>query len=540
MKLGTMTTLCLAIMAVALSACSGKSSTEPAATEGEAAGTVAKTGMPIVAEPITLNFMVSIRDTTGLDLNDVAAFKKYQELTHVAIKWEQVLSTAIKEKRNLALASGTLPDAFYAAGIPNEDLLKYGQQGTFIPLNDLIDNYAPNLKKVLDDNPDIRRAITFPNGNIYSLPYLTDPDSTALRSFPIFYYNREWLDALKMEVPETTEQFYAYLKAVKSGDPNGNGKPDEIPYGGHSILTLINELSWAFGVRNRGQDFVDLEPSSGNLRFYPASDRYKEMLEYIHRLYNEKLINQNIFSISGNQYYTDAANGLYGSTVYYDPKTVFSGVAKQAFTSGLPLEGPHGDRSKSMSHVIRAQGGFVITSQNKYPEASMRWADYFYSEEGMKLLSMGVEKQSFQQTPNGEYELMDFITSPPAGVTQDQALAKYAIYINIGAPAGILKQKFWKGAESAPDALQAIDKLKSKSLLADKAWPTFTYSEEEGKRLAGLSADIEKYVTEMQAKFITGDVSFADWDKYVKTLESMGLEEYMRIKNAAYRRYSGN
>lgn len=527
----------LSALLVLLPACGDKSGDESPAADAPSADHVAKTGMPIVREPITLQMMVSIRDTTGLDLNEVAAFRKLQEITHVRIKWDQVLNTAIKEKRNLALASGTLPDAFFAAALPNEDLLKYGEQGTFIPLNELIDNYAPNLKKVLDASPDIRRAITFPNGNIYSLPYLTEPSSTPLRAFPIFYYNRDWLEALKMKAPETTEQFYDYLKAVKNGDPNKNGLPDEIPYGGNSIATLVNALSGAFDIRNRGQDFIDIDPQSGSLRFYPVSERYREMLAFIHRLYTEKLINQNLFSISGNQYYTDAANGLYGSTVFYDPKTVFSGVAKEAFTAGLPLKGPHGDQDKVISHVIRAQGGFVITSKNKHPEATMRWADYFYSEEGMKLLSMGVENESFRKAPSGEYVLTDAIRNPPAGVTQDQALAKYAIYINIGTPIGILDQKFWKGAETAPDALQAIDRMKD--MLDDRAWPAFTYTEEEGKRLAGLSADIEKYVTEMQAKFVTGVVPFSDWGNYVKTIESMGLKDYIRIKEAAYRRYSG-
>ncbi|OUS77268.1 hypothetical protein B1748_08995 [Paenibacillus sp. MY03] len=526
----------LSALLVLLPACADKSEETSAATEFPAAVDVSKAGMPIVQEPITLQMMVSIRDTTGLDLNEVAAFRKLQEITNVQIKWDQVLISAIKEKRNLALASDTLPDAFFAAALPNEDLLKYGEQGTFIPLNALIDDYAPNLKKVLDTNPDIRRAITFPNGNIYSLPYLNEPSSTALRTFPIFYYNQDWLEALEMKAPETTEQFYDYLKAVKNGDPNKNGLFDEIPYGGNSVALLVNALSSAFDVRNRGQDFIDIAPQSESLRFYPVSERYREMLTYIHRLYGEKLINQNLFSINGNQYYTDAANGLYGSTVYYDPTTVFTGVAKEAFTAGLPLKGPHGDQNKVISHVIRAQSGFVITSKNKHPEATMRWADYFYSEEGMKLLSMGVENESFQKTLDGEYALTDAIRNPPAGVTQDQALAKYAIYVNIGTPIGILDQKFWKGAETTPDALQAIDRMKD--MLADGAWPPFTYTEEEGKRLAGLSADIEKYVIEMQAKFITGVVPFSDWNNYVKTIESMGLEEYMQIKGAAYSRYS--
>ena len=38
------------------------------------------------------------------------------------------------------------------------------------------------------------------------------------------------MDALGIsKIPGTTDELYEYLKAVKNGDPNGNGKQDEIP-----------------------------------------------------------------------------------------------------------------------------------------------------------------------------------------------------------------------------------------------------------------------------------------------------------------------
>ncbi len=58
------------------------------------------------------------------------------------------------------LAGGDYPDAFHSVGLSTQDLITYGGQGVLIPLNDLIDKYAPNLKKILDENPDIKRGIT--------------------------------------------------------------------------------------------------------------------------------------------------------------------------------------------------------------------------------------------------------------------------------------------------------------------------------------------------------------------------------------------
>ena len=68
------------------------------------------------------------------------------------------------------LGSNDLPDAFYRIAFGTDELMKYGKQGLFVPLEDLIEQHAPNLNKLLKDNPDIRGAITMSDGHIYALP----------------------------------------------------------------------------------------------------------------------------------------------------------------------------------------------------------------------------------------------------------------------------------------------------------------------------------------------------------------------------------
>ena len=55
--------------------------------------------------------------------------------------------------------------------------------------------------------------------------------------------------------------------------------------------------------------------------------------------------------------------------------------------------------------------------------------------------------------------------------------------------------------------------------------------------MATLSSDIETYVTEMRAQFITGKKPFSEWDDYVAEFNNIGLEEYMRIYEEAITRY---
>src|SRR5690625_7308016 len=101
-------------------------------------------------------------------------------MTNIHIDLEQVHEEGLDEKRNITLGSGDLPDAFYAANIPVSDIQKYGEQGVFIPLNDLIEKYAPNISKVLDEHPDIKKGLTFPDGKIYSVPTVYSLDFPSL------------------------------------------------------------------------------------------------------------------------------------------------------------------------------------------------------------------------------------------------------------------------------------------------------------------------------------------------------------------------
>ena len=262
--------LIMATLLLVLAACSNK---EKAGTEvsKEQLDNLTDSGFPIVKDPLTLKMFAAKGANTLSNWDDILVFNTYEEMTGIHVEWEQVAGDALEEKRNLALAGGSLPDVFFAANLPTLDIYKYGQQGVFLKLNDMIDEHAPNLSRMLDENPDIKKAITFPDGNIYSLPVIHDPNFIALKTGPMLYYHQDVLDQVGMDIPETTDQFYEYLKAVKE-------KTDYTPYGGHNMATLADNLRGAFGVATTGRAFIDKDPASGDIRFYPTTEQYKELL----------------------------------------------------------------------------------------------------------------------------------------------------------------------------------------------------------------------------------------------------------------------
>lgn len=514
-----------------LAACSGQKGADTADKPAEPAsqGTnLNASGMPIVKEPITLH-MFAGKSTTASDWNDLMLWKEYEKQTNIHVVWDMIPVTSLTEKRNIVLAGGDYPDAFHTASLPTSDLAQYGQQGVFIKLNDLIDQYAPNLKQLLAKYPDVKKGITMPDGSIYSFPLIYDPEFKSVIARKL-WIKQDWLTQLGLPEPQTTDDFYNLLKGIKEK----GGASGAIPFGGSGIAELVGYFKGSFGLGNRGitQPNLDLDPATGKLRFIPADPRYKEMLEYIHKLYSEQLIDKDIFAMNYSQLIAKGSTGVYGVVSNVVPSAVMN---QNGYVGAPVLKGPHGDQQyAAVVSALKTVGAFAITKNDKYPEATVRWLDYFYGEEGIRTYFMGFENVTYKKTADGQVEYVDDIARNPKGLSLDQAVSQYLAWPGGGYPS-MVKQNYFKGAEGMPDSLNATKKLEP--YMVKEVWPQFTYTAQENEKLIAKQADIETYVNEMLAKFITGNTPLSDWDKYVATLNKMGLEEYMSIQQAAYERY---
>lgn len=105
------------------------------------------------------------------------------------------------------MSTGELSDLVYY--VDRTDINKYGQEGAFAPLNDLIDEYAPNYKKYLDAHPEVRKAITTEDGQIYGLLVAGSDEVKAAQGWEI---RKDWLDKLGLETPKTVNELHDVLK----------------------------------------------------------------------------------------------------------------------------------------------------------------------------------------------------------------------------------------------------------------------------------------------------------------------------------------
>lgn len=135
----------------------------PASNEAAAAFTYPMTG------GIELTYM---NEQLGGTPERLPVDDEYEKRTGIAIR--QLGGTPMTDQKfSLLLASGELPDIFlntwlqYPGG-PDKAV----EQGYILKLNDLIDQYAPNLKKTLQENPDIDKMIKTDDGTYYAFPFI--------------------------------------------------------------------------------------------------------------------------------------------------------------------------------------------------------------------------------------------------------------------------------------------------------------------------------------------------------------------------------
>ena len=137
---------------------------------------------PIIKEEyqdtFKLTMMAPSYYTVDPDWENNKFFIRMNELTGVDFDFQVFNYEMYGTKKPLALSNTSqMPDFFMKAMFDKTEIVKYGSQGLIIPLEDLIDEYMPNLKKLMDNDPKVAQLITAPDGHIYSLPTIGDKDT---------------------------------------------------------------------------------------------------------------------------------------------------------------------------------------------------------------------------------------------------------------------------------------------------------------------------------------------------------------------------
>lgn len=513
-----------------------KSSSAPSTSTapGEAAKeNFNKTGLPIVNEPVEITLAAITRKNKNF--KELPYFVELEKKTNVNVNWNMSAKEGWPEKKSLLFAGQNLPDAFYGfENLTDVEIVKYASQGMLIPLNDLIDQYAPNFKHVLDLNPTYKAQITAPDGNIYALPSLTQLSPTTHSKF---FLNKTWLDKLSLPVPTTLEEFEKTLQAFNDNDMNGNGsKDDEIPFTFRAKDIRQQNLAPLFGSFGQLDDYTHFVIKDGKVIYTAMTDPYKDALKYFNGLYTKGLLDKEGFTHDQNVYVAKVQDPgkICGGFLGWSRNST-GGPNKDDYIAIAPLKDATGKQVwKPVDSQITSKGSFAITKAAANPEVLMRWIDESYEPETSLQIDQGLLGDTIEKGADGRYsylpvpegkQLADLIHDGGPGTDGVSAVIK-EISDKLNLNANLVER-------AELDAFYA-----PYNVPIDEVFPNVLFTMEEVERLSILKTDIEAYVEKNYAGWMSGGGIDAAWDGYMAKLKEMKVEEYIQIHQQAYDRYA--
>ncbi|RBW70773.1 ABC transporter substrate-binding protein [Bacillus taeanensis] len=523
----------LALSAALLTACSGNNEASNKTEEAQKAA-FNETGLPIVNEEITLEF-VSPKSPLAPNFSEMTIFKRLQEETNVKIEWNNIPGDGYQEKKNLLLASGDLPDVFYNSGFTDNDLVTNGQNGVIIPLEDLIDQYAPNLKKLLEERPELKKTITAPDGHIYALPRAEEMGLVGMPN--IMYINKTWLDKLGLEMPTTLEEYHDILKAFKEQDPNGNGKQDEIglTFWFNGWCGNEGDLIGLFGLPDVPFEQDHRIVRDGKVIYAATQPEYKEALAYYHEWFKEGLIDPEFATQDVPQIFAKGKteDPTLGSFIWWEDTEVVGTDRVDDYVVLPPLKGKDGKVAVGRSnHSEYGRDAFVITSANENPELTMRWVDELYAPKMSAQINWGPIGEIYEEDENGMLVNKEL----PEGV----AMGEYRQKVAPGGPFVVLEEHFGTVVDMEPRAKERLEILKEhyEPHMVEENYPKIFFTPEELQTINTIEPELKEFVKQKEAQWLMEGGIEKEWDDYLKQLDAMGLQELMEIYQAGLDRFN--
>lgn len=520
----------LASMALSMVACGDSSSSS---NKGGTTATIELKDGGIYScsdTPLELTAFVNYQGTYVLN-DSMEIPKEMSNFTNIILKGAaSEYSSNPNEAFNLLMTDLVLPDLVAGNYV---DITKYGLQGAFTPLNDLIDEYAPNIQKAFELYPEAKATVTAENGNIYCIPFIYTENISE-----IWWIRQDWLDAVDMEMPTTLAEYEAVLTAFANEDPNGNGAKDEVAFfmrksnADHSLRPLMA----LYGVNDNWHIAED-----GTVQIGSYTDAFKDAMKGISSWYKQGLLDPEI--LTPDSYVREtlfpANNG--GSTHDWIPSTSAYNESMQEYVDGFNLVGMlppadvNGNVWEAYSRARIPGDAWGISADNEHPVESIKFMDWLFSDKGREVTTYGILGDTYEYGDDGLPYYTDKI------MNSDQA-----VNLQIFQMGGMIPRMAFLHVYRYEELMMSEEGQRSYNIYKDAEVvgslnanaPALSFTDEENKILTSTWVQCRSYTLEkINSWTYNGDKIDAEFDDYIAALKKMGMDDVVKVYNDAYARY---
>ncbi len=372
-------------------------------------------------EEVTLKLLVAWQGLSFLapsDLVNNPVAQVIKEKTGVTLDVEWITIPEI-ERLNLLFATGNMPDMVMAPYWGGQDvhtvaIKKAAREGLIMPLNDLINQYGPNVKDAFtvgvasDFRENDLEDASF-NGEHYFLPMHTplSPDDTTQWAYNVFV-RKDILEALTVKPSDIrhSEDLYPLLQKIKEGDFKDTAGRPVIPSGawqnGWNYSSMLNSFS-----ENNFTAFTKIDDKYRHGIFSELTD--KRVL-FMRKLVSEGLFDPEAFRQNDTVAKEKMATGRVAMVSAHYPhmntvlsQSLYVDHPEMEYVPVGPIVDANGENTMVESKVLKGQSGvpgLFITSDSKNAEAAMRYLNFINSEEGKLLAYLGIEGEHWTMDEN--------------------------------------------------------------------------------------------------------------------------------------------
>ncbi|MGG4146302.1 ABC transporter substrate-binding protein [Paenibacillus algorifonticola] len=363
-------------------------------------------GSEVSTEPVTFTYF-GFGSNKDVLASDTTIGKVLEQQTGVDWKMEFVVGDA-STKSGVMIAGGEYPDVIS----PVAELEKLIDAGALIPLNDLIEKHAPNIKRVYGDYMD---KIKSEDGNIYILPYtanvngyLTEPDIGQ----GAFWIQRRVLKEFGYPEVKTLDQYFDLIEKYQAKYPTMDGKSTIgfITSAGVSgdFYSITNVPMHLAGYPNDGNVMVDM--NTHEAKVYAASEFEKKWLTALNDINSKGLLDPETFTANKDQYLAKLTSGRVLGYFNYGWQTGDATNNLKAAGNddlryvGLPIVFDESIKDAYIDPPAFVNNrGIGISVSAKDPVRIIKYWDNLLTEENQKLVQWGQEGETYSKNEEGRF-----------------------------------------------------------------------------------------------------------------------------------------
>lgn len=472
------------------------------------------------------------KSSAYVDYNSVPFYTGLSEKTGIDIDWQTYAEGAdATAAYNLLLQEEELPNIIFG-GICSDAAELYAD-GLICDLTDYLETYAPDFWEYINlpENAANKKAITSADGKFLFMPFIQESDFNITFTGPVI--RQDWLDELSLEAPVTLEDWENVLIAFKEN------------YGAYFSFSL--QRFSAAGIGGGTGAFAPFTikyfVEDGQVKCANAEDEWKDFLAVMHRWYEEGLLDPDFTTADDASVRSRALNGETGvvytamsqlTNFIADAEKEGTGAQWTGFSYPRTEAGAPTTYIQTRSQTFQPYFGAMVTTSCSEEEliAAIEFLNYGFSEEGMLYWNFGEEGVSYEVAEDGSLRFTDLITADGRGVAE--ALKDYTGMYTVGV--GIQMADMVK-AKNNEASVEAVSIWTDNTVTAEYMLPPYTRTEDEQVTYNDINTQLTTYISEMALKFVTGEESLDNFDKFVEQLNGYGLQELLEIEQTAYDRY---